>query len=182
MADNKFERVAADSPHRCQATVKYGQCPFKQIEGCQFCPMHGGASQLNALKAESQRQYRLAKWKDRLGEFADNDQVKSLREEIGILRILMEETMNMCKTSDDLLLYSGKISDLALRIEKVVSSCHRLEASTGMLLDKTAALHLASVIVKIISDHVTDEDAIDKISSQIIEEITKTKTEVKGTK
>src|SRR2546421_361414 len=83
----------------------------------------------------------IAKWQTRLDEFADNDKIKSLREEIGVLRILLEETMSRCHDTNELLLYSNKISELVIKIEKVVASCHRLENATGMLLDKSAALH-----------------------------------------
>lgn len=176
MADNKFERVEAGSPEQCQGVFKHGQCPYKKIPGSDFCPMHGGATQVNALAKESKRMYQLAKWRDQHDAFVDSDQVKSLREEIGILRIVMQETLNICQTSADILMYSSKISDLAIKLEKLVSSCHRLEASTGVLLDKTAALHLASVIVKIIGEHVTDENVIDKISEDIVHAIATTNT------
>lgn len=179
MADNKFERVAPDDPRRCQATFKLGQCPYKAVDGASNCPMHGGNSTVRAQEAQNKKMYRLAKWKERMSEFADDANVKSLREEIGILRILMEETVNMCQDSQTLLMYSSKISDMAMKLEKLVSSCHRLEASTGMLLDKQAALQLASVIVKIIGEHVTDEDKIDAISSEIITAIVQTRLEVK---
>lgn len=179
VVDNKFDRVEADSPVRCQGKYTHGQCPYRQVPGSTYCPMHGGHGAINAAKAADLRMYRLTKWKDRMSEFADSEQVKGLREEIGILRIVLEETVNKCQDTTDILMASSKIGDLALKIEKLVSSCHRLEASTGMLLDKTAALHLASVIVAIIGKHVTDADAIDLISSEIISAIVETRTEVK---
>lgn len=179
MSDNKFERVADDSPERCQGKYERGQCPYKQVKGSNYCPMHGGHAAVNAQKKENEKMYRLAKWRDRMSDFADSEKVKGLREEIGILRIVMEEVVNKCNDANDILMFSSKISDLAMKIEKLVSSCHRLEASTGMLLDKQAALHLASVIVKIISEYVTDEDLIDKISNDIIGAIVQTRTEVK---
>lgn len=176
MADNKFERVAPDSPDRCQGKFQNGQCPFKKMSGSDFCPMHGGPTVQNSAAAASTRMYRLAKWRDRHDQLVEDDQIKSLREEIGILRIVMEETINMCKSSEEILMYSSKISDLAIKLEKLVSSCHRLEASTGVLLDKTAAIHLASVIVGIIGQYVTDDDVIEKISGDIVNAIVTTNT------
>jgi hypothetical protein len=178
MADNKFERVEPDSLDRCQGIFTNGQCPFKRAPGTNFCPMHGGPPAANSAAAQSIRTYRLAKWRDRHSELADDDNIKSLREEIGILRIVMEETLNMCRTSEEILMYSSKISDLAVKLEKLVSSCHRLEASTGVLLDKTAAIHLASVIVRIIGQYVTDDDVISSISGDIVAAIAT--TNVKG--
>jgi hypothetical protein len=174
-----FERVAPDSPDRCQGAYTQGQCPYKSVPGSDKCHMHGGHWAVRKAEANSKRAYRLAQWQQRTEDFADDAEVKSLRGEIGILRLLMEETVRMCKDGQELLLYSSKISDLATRLEKLVSSCHRLETSTGLLLDKAAALQLASVIVSIISEHVRDEEAIDAIAQKILIAITHTKTEVK---
>lgn len=154
-------------PRRCQALVANGQCPFRAEEGISLCGMHKARSDMNREENET-RLYRLSKWQGRINQIADHDKVKSLREEIGILRITLEEIMNICTDSATLLIYSSKIADLVTRIEKIVSTCHRLESSTGMLLDKTAALNLAMKVVEIISTYVIDQDVIEKISEDIV--------------
>lgn len=163
----RFQRVEEDDPDRCQAVTPRGQCRIKAIENNRFCPVHAAGAVSKAEK-EAARNYRLNQWQARVGEFADNDKVKSLREEVGVLRILLEETMNRCKDPGELILYSNKLSDLVMKIDKVVTSCHRLEAQTGMLLDKQAALHVASVIVNVVSRHVSDDQVLDEISNEII--------------
>lgn len=172
VVDNKFQRVEPDDPRRCQASTKIGQCPYKAAEGAKNCSMHQGTRGIEEKK--SQKMYRLAKWGDRMSQFADDPQVKSLREEIGILRIVLEETVNMCQEPAQILLYASKITDTVVKIEKLVASCHRLEASTGMLLDKSAALHLAGVIVEIIGRNVPDEQIVDDISTEIVTAILET--------
>lgn len=169
--DNKFKRCEPDDPKRCQAVCKSGQCPYFAMEGSKNCPMHSGSAQQNFNNQEAVRLYRLTQWRDRVNEHADHDKVKSLREEIGILRVVLEQVINGCKNNIDLLMNSNKISDLIIKIEKLVSSCHRLEQSTGMLLDRQAALHMASVIVTIIADHVEDPEAVDIISNEIMRTI-----------
>ncbi len=164
-------RVEEDDPHRCQAVNAYGQCDIsatKYDDGtyAKFCPMHGGRERSNREERDM-RNYRFIKYQKRINEFADNNKVKSLREEIGILRIVMEETVNKCKDETELMIYSPKITDLTIKIEKLVSSCHRLEQSLGQTLDKTAILNIATRIVNIISSHITDE----KLISLIIEDI-----------
>jgi hypothetical protein len=166
--ENKFVRCAEDDPCRCQAMGgRGGQCSYKATEGSQYCPMHGGHFAAKQAEAKRQRLYNLAKWQDRIGEHANHDQAKSLREEIGILRILLEGVMGLCQDQNDLLMYSNKISDLATKIEKLVSSCHRLEEKTGMLLDKHAALKIATQIVDIIGAYIEDADIMETISQQI---------------
>ena len=167
MAENKFKRCAPDDPNRCQSNGAKTQCPYLAVPGSQYCPMHGGHSALKAAETARKRVYNLAKYQDRIGEHANHDQAKSLREEIGILRILLEGVMDQCKDQSDLLMYSNKISDLAIKIEKLVSSCHRLEAATGMLLDKGAALRIATEIVNIVGSHIEDPLILETIAQQI---------------
>lgn len=159
-----------DDKDRCQATGSQGQCPYKAIPGYPNCPRHG-ISHVKADEKNKANQYRIQVWQQRMNEFAESGDVKSLRDEIGILRLLMEETLNKCSDTTTLLIYQSKISDLAMKIEKLVSSCHRLEAKMGMLLDKSAALRLAGQIVEIISSEISDADAIDRISNGIITEL-----------
>ncbi len=165
--DNKFERVDADSPLRCQATCKDRQCPYKRCEHSEYCPMHNGGMGEVKHKADSARMYRLAVWQQRVAEFADSDQVKGLRDEIGILRLLLEQVLNTCKDATDLLMYASRISELVTKIQSVVVSCNRLEQANGGLMDKSQALHLAANIVEIVGRYVKDDTAIDSISNEI---------------
>lgn len=171
--ETKLERVEADSPDRCQSGGKDGQCPYKKAPGYEFCPRHFGKSE-SAQSQKRIRNYRLGRFQARVEEFADNDQVKSLREEVGIARMLLEDIILRC--SDDpngLLLYNSKISELVMKIEKLVASCHKLEQATGMLMDKTMITNLADVFVNIIGKYVKDEEMLTNISNEIIVEILK---------
>ena len=165
--ENKFESVPEDSPDRCQSLNSRGQCIFKKLDGSSFCAMHGGNKAIQAKEKESLNNYRLTKYQTRINNFTTNPSIKSIREEIGILRMLLEETINKCIDSNDLIMYASKISDLVMKIEKLVSSCHRLENKLGLMLDKMAALQLSNEIVTIISDHVTDPEAVDSIANGI---------------
>ena len=165
--ENKFVRVEADDPTRCQANHAKGQCQYQAVENSKYCPMHGGNKAVEARNKQVVRQYNLAQWQSRVNDFSDHDQVKSLRDEIGITRMLLENMITKCQDSNDLLLFSSKIGELVGKIERLVVSCNRLEGSMGMLLDKAAALNLAGQIVEIISKHVNDDAAIDAIAGEI---------------
>jgi hypothetical protein len=133
MIEHKLIRCEVDDPRRCQSSGSQGQCPYTAMPESKFCQRHDGRGAV-AREADKTNMYRLQVWQARLSEFSEHDKIKSLRDEIGILRILLEETMNKCRDTTALLLYSNKISDLCLRIEKLVSSCNRLEMKMGMLL------------------------------------------------
>lgn len=166
---------APDHPNRCPSPTKDGQrqCGYLavQFEDGSYgkhCLLHGGGNEKRSNQKAEQKNYKLGKWQNRVGAFADNPAVKSLREEIGITRMILEEVIGRCPDEASLLMESPRIGDLVTKLEKLVISCHKLEASTGMLLDKTSAIHIASRIVEIISKNISDADIIDKISEEII--------------
>ena len=166
--DHDYERVEPDSPLRCQGMVpSTGQCILKRVEGSDYCPVHMASAATN-MEQKKMRNFRLGLWQQRVNQFADNDQIKSLREEIGITRLVLEEIVNKCGNTTDLILYSNKIVEITMKIEKLVASCHRLEAATGVLIDKTQALHLADLISDIVGDYVTDEQQLVAISDRIL--------------
>lgn len=174
MVERKVEMVEPDAPDRCQAVHGKGQCRYKQCNGSLYCPMHGGNKAVAAQAEKVKRQYQFAKWQEQADSFADEDGIKSLRGEIGITRMLLQETVSRCKNGGELLLYSGKIGDLIGKIEKLVVSCDRLESRMGNVLDKGKILEIAATLVEIVGRHVTDADAIEAISTEIVDVILKT--------
>jgi len=148
----------------------HGQCPYKRIKGSDYCVRHGGHKQVIKNEEESKRQYNVAKWRARIDHFSEHQGVKTLREEIGIARLMLEALLQTCKDEMDLVLYSQKISELVGRIEKLVVSCSRLESSMGMLLDKAQAMQMAGRIINVISEHVQDPEALNSIADAITNE------------
>jgi len=172
-----FEKADHEAhPNRCQTVNLKGQCTnlAVRLESGGFgqnCMAHGGNNQVNKEKAEGLKNYRLTKWQAKLERLGNTPDIKSLRDEIGILRLLMEERLNRCGDAQDLILQSAPISDLVMKIERVVASCHKLEGSMGMLLDKQAILQFAQTVIQIVSSVVEDEKLVEAIASQLIEAI-----------
>lgn len=169
--EQKLIPAEPDSPTRCQASgdAGEGQCKFESLPGHQRCAKHGGVMLEKVAEKARVHDYRLQLWQKRLDEFTETDQVKNLRGEIGVLRLLIENILNLCSDQQQLMLFSGRISDLIVKLEKCVSSCDRLEGKMGMLLDKASALILAQRVVEVIGKHVHDPQVIDSISAGIID-------------
>lgn len=164
-----------DDRHRCQATNVQGQCRLRAVQlptgdFASYCAVHGGTSQQKAAERESLRNYQLDRWKAKLLSKTNSPDIKSLRDEIGILRVILEERLNKCEDAHDLILQSGPISDMVMKIDRVVNSCHKLEGAMGLLLDKSAILQFAQQVIQILSNHV-DEDLLAVIASEINESI-----------
>jgi hypothetical protein len=165
-----------EHPNRCQQVIGGNrQCFNISVENGSKCIVHGGHKELESQRNQSLRMYRLGQWQARANELLEHPNIKSLREEIGILRILLEERFAQCQNdSFSLLLQAGPISDLILKIEKVVSSCHRLEASMGEHIEKSQLLLFASEIVAIIGEVlVDDQEKLDIISFKILDLVNK---------
>jgi len=129
---------------------------------------HGGNWAVSREEKNSMRNYMLTKWQAKVAQKSDSSAIKSLREEIGVLRTMLEERLNRCEDAMDLILQSGPISDMVMKIERLVTSCHKLEGSMGQLLDKQAILQFATLVIGIVSDVVTDEAQIEAISDRLL--------------
>jgi hypothetical protein len=170
--EQKFQRVEPGSPNQCQAIAGQGQCHFAAVPGFKFCPMHHGQEQASDRRAKL-HQYRMGKWQARVEEFETHENVKSLRSEVGVLKMLLEETVSKCESSMDLLMASSKISDIIDKIHRLVPTMQKMEQNAGITLDKNAVLQLADVIVTIMADYIEDGDdkalAADRIIQAIVE-------------
>lgn len=170
-------KVEANDPNRCQGPSKLnGQCPNKAIPNSKYCIMHGGHIQLNKERKERIRNYQLGKYQAALERHTDAPEIKSLRDEIGILRMLLEERFKTIHSETDLMLQTNIISDLITKVEKLVVSCHKLEGSMGQLLDKQALLQFASEIIGIIGEEIEDELVMKRIADKIIASLSKDRT------
>jgi len=147
-------------------------CNNDAVEDSDYCIKHGGSLVRKRKKVEGLRNYRLNRYKQRADELVENDKLKDLRDEVAILRILLEERFNACENPSELILHSNNIADLVLKINTLVTSCHKLDMQLGDMLDRTTIIEMADKIIDLISDEVTDADALDRISNGLAEIMT----------
>ncbi len=157
-------------PRRCKHSYPNEQCWWEAEYGCEFCLRHGGRSK---AQAEEKRLYQLADIDNRrrLAELAGDENIKSLREEIGLLRILIERTMNAAKTPAELLSSSTSINSMLLTAQKLVKSCHELEQSTGELLSKQAVVKLGQKICEIVIEELQGIEGHEQIIDRIVDRL-----------
>jgi hypothetical protein len=169
----KFERCDEADPNRCQGLShnRGSQCPFKAVEGSKYCPRHAGNSQIKAKEKENVRIYLLEKWKAGLARQADHPQLKSLREELGILRMTLEMQMNRCEDEAELMMRAGAITEMVREITKTARICHDLEKSVGAVLDKTQATQWVLELGQIIAQYVDDPDILEFIAADMLESL-----------
>ena len=165
-----WERITEeDDPRRCQAVLPtIGQCRNKAIENSNYCYAHGGNKAVAAKKKKDMDNFRLnqARFRERAEEFNSSDVISSLKGEIAILRILIEERMNRCSSQQELLLSSGPLSDLIMKSAALVEKCQKIDAKLNNLLDRSKVIQFAQVIIEIISKNV-DSETLDIVSNEI---------------
>lgn len=171
--DSKIKKVPYEAhPDRCQHVNEHGQCTnFRCLEtNSHFCVVHGGES------GKKQREYNYQikeKLRLRLNQKTQSPGLKTLHEEVGILRILLETTLGQCDTDIDLMLQSQKISNLIEKIEKTVNSLTKLEKYLGQYLAKNDLIQIATEIISVISENITDLKILKTIGDQIQEIISR---------
>lgn len=172
MIPAKMERAKSDE-ERCTEEYKHGPCPYAVVENSNKCRMHGGHIAANAFERKQVHEYRVGRWEKRIREFAQSDEIKSIRQELGVMRMLLEETLNFCKDADDLMLHSTKIIAMADEINKLVITCVKVEDRLGAVIDKSAVINLGDQILKVIKDHVPP-DKYELVAKTIINQIVTT--------
>ncbi len=157
-------------PRRCKHSYPNEQCWREAEYGCQFCLRHGGRSK---AQAEEKRLYQLADIdsRRRLAELAGDENIKSLREEIGLLRILIERVMNAAKSDAELMNSATSINSMLLTAQKLVKSCHELEQSTGELLSKQAVVKLGQRICEIVIEELQGIEGHEQIIDRIVDRL-----------
>jgi hypothetical protein len=164
-------------PERCQAITGNGQCINKRHPGSEYCLAHGGNKAGQAQEKVHYRNYLLGQWQARIDQKLAAPDLKNLRDEIAILRMLLEVRFSKCQEDVDLIMHTGAISDLIMKVEKVVTSCHKLETNLGQVLDKQALLNFAGRVIQIISTVLggmeNGDKLIDEIGNLILGEVGK---------
>jgi hypothetical protein len=164
--DNDWTRVPEGHPEQCETQ----ECMNKRMEGSAFCPAHGGNKGNESFKKKELRNYRLSKFHNSINEKSNSSALKSLTEEIAILRQIVEEQLNSCEDSSDLILKSGPISDLTVKINTLVTSCNNIDKTLNNLIDREAVVSFAQTIVSIITPKLNEQD-IEEVTNKILEAI-----------
>lgn len=162
-------------PNRCQGSSRDGQCQNEAEPGCNKCRAHGGK---DLTDQQSTRGYLLAKAQDRtrLADLSESlNPVKELRDSISLLHMMIERRWNAIKDDSELLQACGPLNQMLQNMERLVSSCHKIEQNLGQLLAKHAILTLAKRMVEVMVDELEGIDdyeaTIDRITSRLVETI-----------
>jgi hypothetical protein len=113
--------------------------------------------------------YLLGKWQDRVQQLAEHASLKDLSNELGIMRMMLEEILNQCEDAQDLLLHSARITGTVDKIQRLVETLDRIESRNAIA--PTELVGLAAKWVQIINVHVNDPALLEKLSDELLDTI-----------
>jgi hypothetical protein len=172
------ELIRLDDPQRCKKVTPSGQCEHRSLDGSDFCQIHGGAL---AARASERRQYLLdsVRHRERLQQFSEHSAVFSLKEEIGMSRLLIETRFNTLNDDEALVAAIPQLDKLMLTLSTLVDKAAKLEIQLGNVLTKDVVYALAQMFVTIVAEEVNQfpdhEEVVDRITSRIAEAVAQSK-------
>lgn len=154
-------------PQRCKFAFAHEQCWYVAENG-DHCEVHNGGKPKDV---QEKRLYRLAEVESRvrLSELADHPGVKNLKEEVGLLRMMIEHKINSAKTESERLANYPSLNTMIMSAARLVKDCHELEQNLGELLSKHAVVRLGQELVNIIIDELKDVEGHEEIIDRILE-------------
>jgi len=167
LTEQKLLRVAEDAANRCEVSHATMQCPYGVIPGTNRCARHTGPLLAPMARQKEIETYQLGVFQERVRQFASDPKIKGLRDEIGILRLVLEQLFNKCNDAHDLLIASSKIGQIVSQIKDTVLAASKLEAALGQTIDKAQAMQLAESIIAVIVMHVEDPEILELIGRDI---------------
>lgn len=145
-----------------------GQCRYMALVKGGNCVLHGGGEQRKAEERKAIYGRLNEEYRARIQEKTAHKDHYALNEEVGILRMLLEEILAKTQGDQNLFLRSaGQISELVTKIEKVVISAQKAEKYIGGLLSRDQALQMFQEAINVIADYVEDQDVLDKIATKL---------------
>jgi hypothetical protein len=157
-------------PRRCKGATPAGQCMNEAEDGCENCLIHNG--QVSAI-SPTKRIYLLtrAAARNRLAELAEHDEVKSLREEIALTRMMIETQFNGINSDLDWAMRWPAIERGIRTVHGLVKDCHVIEQNLGSMLSKTTVLSLANRICQVVIDRLQGIDNYTDLTDDIIHSV-----------
>lgn len=158
---SKFRRVGSDHPRVCQGNVGTGPCCYEAVEGAQFCSLHGAGATGSGQARRELKNYRLNNiFGDRVKELGASPGIKSLTDEIALLRVSLEVIFNSIKNENEMYLYIDKIEKLTKGIQSLLETLQKLQEKNKELLGRDTVIAIFDQLMEKICERVHDPDII----------------------
>lgn len=143
-------------------------CQREAADNVSYCPLHGGVSAQRAVARQRQMNYDLMHLRADLEKQVHAPHMHDLKEEIGLLRIMLARVLNNAG-KDPLALVAAipQATPMIATLERLITSSAKLEAFFGEFMTPQQVDALVENILDIITDEVKDPDTLARIADRI---------------
>lgn len=153
-------------PQLCTHSGPRGQCHWHVVPGLDKCRKHANMDEIIMGYRFSDPDL-----KERMDWHSRDELIESVRQEVVLVRALIEERRNFATTQADKIQAFPAILDAASKLDRLVTSLARLEKQSGQVLEKAAIQKLGRDIVAILIDELKDIEDRDSIVDRIAKKI-----------
>jgi len=136
------------------------------VDGSEFCKKH-------CKEADRIRSYRLSDpdARQRFDHLANSEALETVRDEVVLLRLLIDERYALAETKADKINAFSVIHPALSTLNKLVESLGKLERQADLVLGREALEKLGDDIVTILIEELTDVDGyteiVDRVASRL---------------
>lgn len=164
------ERAEGDDP-RCEAVnVQGATCPYKPVPGSMYCSHHGGRAH-ELAKVERQKSlysFHQTQYLQQIEAIESNPRSRSLRDEIGLTRIILQRIIDTCESDNDYILRSGEIQSVIKTLESLMKTAFVLDKETKELMTRDEAKQLAAKLLSTLATCVKNYQQREDQRSKVI--------------
>ena len=148
-------------------------------EGSDYCRVHAGT--YHPQKRDCGSTF----WpgpqdRARLAAFAEHDDIKSLRDEIALTRMMIERLWNSAQSDVERLAVYGRVNSHILTLEKLVKTCNQIEERLGSLLAKPTLLRVGQQICQRLVDRLAGLPNYEQLVDTLIHDVITTIQEARN--
>lgn len=153
--DEKYipQRCDLNDPNRCKADASEGQCTFLAVPGEEYCSIHCRSQNLD-IEKKNLYDFQLTQVGHRIKEFKNHPDSKKLTTELGLIRLLLEQTVNQCEKSYDLVVKVPEIMALVEKIRIVQQANIGIEQKLGDLLSIEQVTEISQLLYDVVTKHI----------------------------
>ncbi len=162
------DRTLPDDPNRCKASSGKAQCPYRSTANSDYCENHGGKQQ---LAVSERRHYDIgaSEQLSRISDLSTSSFVVDLRDEIAMVKRLLELTIEQSKSNTDYLLRAPQIQAYTKSIADLQKLNAELSVKYGELLTKQQVARMVSTLIETCLVEISDLPNFEEVSDRIVQ-------------
>lgn len=160
---------------KCEHTGTRGRCDLDSVEGSQFCAKHSN-------EADRIKGYRLSspELRERFEHHSRSDLFSSLRQEIDLLRAMIEDRVSQADTPAERIAAFNAVRPALVDVVKCVETLSKLERQNNIVLGKEALSWLSKEIINILIGELEQVQGYERIVDRVAQRISKAIAEARN--